>query len=117
MEASLDARDLAGVLVFARSGRLEVRGSDTDRVVVRGEICASHEDLVDMAELSVDRYRDRARIEVRLPDTRWREYARLDLVVEMPARLGVEIDDTSGELVVGDVASARIEDNSGEIRV
>lgn len=117
VEASLDADDLAGVLVFARSGSLDVRGGDTDRVRVRGEVCASHEDLLDDAELTLDRYRDRARIEVRLPDTGWREYVRMDLVVELPARLGVEIDDSSGDLVVSDVASAVVDDGSGDMRI
>lgn len=117
VDASMDAGGLDAVLVFARSGSLEVRGSTTDRVRVTGHICASHEDLLADAELSVDRYHGSARIEAILPDTRWREYVRMDLVVEMPAALGAEIDDSSGSMEVTGIAYARIDDSSGAMTV
>lgn len=117
VNASLDAADLESVMVFARAGSLEVRGTDGNRIDVQGRLCASHEDLVDDAELTADSYRGRGRVEVRLPETRWREYVRMDLVVEIPARLGVDIDDSSGWLEVSSVAWASIEDSSGDLIV
>lgn len=117
VDASLDAADLAAVLIFARAGSLEVRGVDTDRVSVTGHICASDTDLLADAELNVDRFHGSARVEAILPETRWREYIRMDLVVEMPAGLGTEIDDSSGSMEVTGVASARIDDSSGDMTV
>ena len=51
-------------------------------------------------------------------DSGWNWQALLDLVIEAPATLPLDIDDTSGDMTIESVAAKiRIEDNSGNIRV
>jgi len=117
VERQLDASDLQGALIDAAAGDLEVVGADVDRVRVRGVLCASDEDLAADATLVLERRQGAARIEADLPGTRWREYARMDLTVEIPRAMAADIRDSSGGIVVRDIQAVRIDDSSGEIDV
>ena len=117
VDRQLDASGLEGVLIAAEAGALEVVGADVDRVRVRGVLCASDEDMAADARLVLERRQDAAWIEADLPDGGWRDYVRMDLTVEMPRSLAADIEDSSGEISVRDIAAARIDDSSGGIAV
>jgi hypothetical protein len=117
VEKQLDATDLEGVLIEAESGSLEVVGADVDRIRVRGVLCASDGETAADALLIVERRQGAAWIEADLPDGGWRDYARMDLMVEMPRSLAADIEDSSGAIYVEGIAAARINDSSGGIEV
>ncbi|NIP80407.1 MAG: hypothetical protein GWM90_14760 [Gemmatimonadetes bacterium] len=115
----LDATSLSGVLVHAQSGTLEVTGGEADVLRVHAVICASDAGMADASRLVVEERRGAAWIETDLPDGGgWdRDYARMDLVVEMPGRLAADIRDGSGAISVRAIAGVHIDDGSGDIRV
>lgn len=126
-EASRDARVVASssdrLVLIARAGSLRVEGRPgISEVHVRGRACASDEDFLDDIRLDSERNGDMVRIEVPEMDTGgWNRgrntYARLDLVVEVPAGMRVDIDDGSGNIFVSGTGDLTIDDGSGGIEV
>lgn len=118
VDRQIDAGGLEGVLIEARAGSLEVMGTDAERIRVRGVLCASDDELAADARLVLERRQDAAWVEAHLPDGGWMgDYARMDLVVEMPRALAADIQDGSGSIEVRDIAGVGIKDGSGGIRV
>lgn len=112
----IPAADVRGVRVLAGAGGLTVTGAPGDEVVAVGRVCASHEALLADAALLGERVGGDAVVEVRLPRTGGHgESVRMDLAVEMPARLAADITDSSGAMHVRGIGGARIDDSSGEI--
>lgn len=118
-EEVVDAAGASGIEIDAAAGYLKVVGRDgLGEVRVRGTGCASSEKLLGEIELTVDRRGDRVRVLVEMPESSWRsQIARLDLDIEVPSGLPLDVDDGSGALEIHGVASARIDDGSGEIGV
>jgi len=120
--ATVNAAGATSVRIDARAGLLRVTGrTDLTEVRVRGTARASSRDLLD--DIKVEAVRNGNQIEVRalVPESRdsgWNDHAVLDLVIEVPATLALDVDDTSGDLTVESInAKVRIEDSSGNIRV
>lgn len=120
--ATVSATGATSVRIDARAGQLRVTGrADLTEVRVRGTARASSRDLLD--DIKVEAVRNGNQVEVRalMPDFRdWRsnEQVMLDLVIELPATLALDVEDTSGDITIESVnAKVRIEDSSGDIRV
>jgi hypothetical protein len=119
----IDAASARMLELESGSGSVEVIGkAGLKRVVVRGTACASDADLLE--DIRLDVKREGSSIVVRANvrdddqhDMRWRnnEYARLDIVVEVPLGIAADINDGSGELTVSNLGAVRINDGSGEI--
>jgi hypothetical protein len=109
--------------VDARAGQLRVTGrTDITEVRIRGTARASSQRLLEDIKLEATRNGNEVSVRVLMPDYRddsgWNTQMLLDLVIETPATLPVDIDDSSGDLTVEAVAAkVRIDDNSGNIRV
>ena len=137
-DATMDAAGGARVFVSSGAGRLRIEGKAGLRQArIRGTACASDPELLDDIRLQTGRTGSELRVEATDWDIelRSREYARLDLVIEVPqdfdARvvdgaghaelLGLGdlwIEDGSGDLVVRDLAgSLEIQDGSGSMRI
>jgi hypothetical protein len=118
-DGSAAAGGATAIRIKAAAGTLQVVGdAGLSEVRAHGEGCASSQSLLDDLELVVERRGDRVDVLVEIPDRRWGDgNARLDLVVEVPGDVAVEIDDGSGSMEVRGVASASIDDGSGEIEV
>lgn len=125
---SLPGEGLKELRIECAAGRLEVVGVEgLDRIEVRADINAEGVDSDEMEEfleervrLSLEKRGDRAvlvsRIEARiglfLVNSPW-----IDLSVRMPRALALEIEDSSGRIVVEDVGGdVFIDDSSGDIR-
>lgn len=118
VDHQLDAAGLAGVLIDAEAGSLEVVGADVDGIRVRGVLCAGDEATAADARLVVERREDAAWIEVDLPDgLRRGDYARMDLTIEMPRSLPADIRDGSGGIEVRGIAAVRLDDGSGSMEI
>jgi hypothetical protein len=117
----LPAAALSSLRIQARAGSLDMVGDpQRSTVVAVGMACASSEKL--LAEMQLDSRGDGAAkvIEVVMPDlgSDWgRHSATMDLTVQVPARLALRVEDSSGDLTVARAASADIEDSSGDIEV
>ena len=118
----VDAGGVERVEIDASAGFLRVTGrSGADLVRVEAEACASSKSLLEKIQLTVRRSGDRVRIVAEVPDSSWGDWnnstARLDMDVELPAGVELEIDDGSGAIEVRNVGSLEIDDGSGEIEV
>jgi DUF4097 and DUF4098 domain-containing protein YvlB len=120
---TLDLSKSEKLIVKAAAGDLEVRGvADSDTAVIRGKVCASEEEW--LAESTVETSNGTtAEIIVALPDTgsSWsvmgQKYVYLDLELDVPNGLPLEVSDSSGDVVIYGVGELSIRDSSGDINI
>lgn len=118
--ATVSASGARRLLLDAGSGSLKIVGKPgLAHVTVRGRACASDADLLNEIRLASERRGDDVVVEANVRKNGWNfrnnEYARLDLVVEVPARMAAEIHDGSGSIDISNLGEVEIEDGSGEI--
>lgn len=102
------------VRVDGRAGLTEVR------VVAR--LCASEASYLESMDVTLERRGSTLDLRTEYPEQRQRarwgdDYARIDLVVVVPAGMDAEVDDGSGALELYDLGAVLVNDGSGEIRV
>lgn len=119
--ARVDASGARLVEVAARAGSLEVVGRNgLSEVRVRGRACASSQQLLD--ELRIDAGRAGSTVRVEIPEIDFdggyeRTYARLDLVIEVPAGIAGDIADGSGPATISGLGQLTVADGSGDLRI
>ena len=123
-EMTLPASADGTVRIRSGAGELHVEGRDgLEEVVVVGLLCASHEEYLDALAVRAEQASGgEILVDTHYPeDRRWRgdghDVARIDLTVLVPRGMAVEIDDSSGDLVVSGSGDLRIEDSSGSVDV
>jgi len=122
IDLTLDVTDSDSLLISAAAGELEVTGvSRTDEAVISGKACASKEEWLEKSVINTETG-VRARITVELPETSgWsftgNTYAMIHLKVQVPQDLVLEIRDSSGEMLLKNIAAVEIKDSSGEIEI
>lgn len=116
-DAEIAVDGARAVRVQAGAGSLRIDGRPgLTRVTATGTACASRESLLDEIELVARRAGDDVVIEARFPEARgWSARMGLDLVIEVPDDLPLEVEDSSGSVEIAGVASLRLEDGSGSI--
>lgn len=120
-ELTVPAGEASRLAIVAGSGSLRVEGQwGRQEIAAVGRVCASDEALLDELTISAGAASadGTVTLETHYPDRDgWRSgTARIDLVVSVPLNMDVEIEDSSGEIVVMGTGRLRIEDSSGEIR-
>jgi hypothetical protein len=119
--ANVDANGARLLALEAGAGSLKIEGKPgLNRVVIRGRACASHADLLDDIKLQANREGTDVVVEANKRNHEWDthrrdEYARLDLIIEIPARMAAEIIDGSGTMELSNLGTVRITDGSGDI--
>lgn len=121
---TLDLNDARRLVVDAGSGSLKIVGRPgLSHVRVRGRACASSADLLEDITLRSRRSGGDIVIEANVNRDRrnqgWNHrenhYARLDVEIEVPARMVAEIHDGSGSIDLSNLGAVVIEDGSGDI--
>ncbi|MEE4173390.1 MAG: hypothetical protein V2I57_03980 [Xanthomonadales bacterium] len=108
--------------IIAGAGDLEiVGGAGADEVTVRARVCASKAEWAEEAGIAVNSDGE-ARIETYGPDTSgmggWgNNYLYIDLALRVPADLGLDIRDSSGDVEISGVGAVDIKDSSGDIDI
>ena len=119
--ATVNVGSAARAKIIARAGKLHVKGrSDLNEVRVRGKACASSQDLLDDIELVAEARGDEIFIEAKLPEGgSWISDARakLDLEIDLPRTLMLDVEDGSGSTEIHDAASLHLRDGSGSVEV
>lgn len=118
--------DLAGsevLAISAAAGDLEVRGvAGSDQAVIHGKVCVSKQAWLDDADIEIIAGK-RAQINVNLPDSSggWslfgNRYASLDLKIELPQNIALEVKDSSGDATFRHIAAMQLQDSSGDIEI
>jgi hypothetical protein len=123
--ADVDARGARSVRIDAASGFLRVEGrKDIDQVRVRGTARASRKGWLDDIKLIAERRGDEVYIKADIPENdrglfsmRGDWQAGLDLTIEVPVSLALDVDDGSGEAEFNNTGAVTLEDGSGEITI
>jgi len=117
----LSASDV--LAITAAAGDLEIVGvPGSDQAVISGKVCASKEAWLEESEVNTQSGR-RAEINVNLPDINggWalfgNSYVSLDLHVEVPEELTLEVKDSSGDMLLKNIAALQLQDSSGDIEI
>ena len=124
IDLTLDMSASDVLAVFAAAGDLEIVGvSGSDQAVIRGKACASKESWLEKIEVSTITG-SRSEINVNMPDTSnsgWslfgNSYAWLDLQIEIPQDLKLEVKDSSGDILLKNIAAVQLQDSSGDIEI
>ncbi len=104
--------------IDARAGLLRVEGQSGSKTIsVEAEACATRKNLLEEVEWRMERSGDRIRLAVDLPDPRNNNYAVLNLVVEIPRGLDLDVRDSSGSIVIADAGAVRVRDSSGSLEI
>jgi len=124
IDLTIDVSASDVLAISAAAGDLEITGvSGSGEAVIHGKACTSKESWLDESGISTSTGQ-RAQIDVNLPDTSdsgWSlfggNYASLDLRIEVPQDLALEIKDSSGDVVLLNTASVQLQDSSGDIDI
>jgi hypothetical protein len=116
-EGSADAGGARSIRVIARAGELKIRGvAGASAVTVKGTACASRASGLDEVKLVVERRGDVVHVEAVTPEWTWGS-AGLDMEIDLPNSIPLDVEDGSGSAEVRDVAALRIVDGSGELSI
>ena len=121
-ELTLAASGVRVLDIQAGSGQLPVEGQrGLEEIVVLGQLCASDEAYLEEMLLEVIDLSDGVvRLETHYPSERSRRgnnTASIHLTVLVPLGMNVDIDDSSGDMVVSGTGDLNIDDSSGSILV
>lgn len=119
-EIELGARAGESLRVDAGAGKLVIRGSrETGEIHIVATLCASDEDRLAALDVTLDG----GRLDTDYPRRGaggWfggNRYARIDLVVEVPAGMDLRVDDSSGSVEITGVGEVEIDDGSGSMQL
>ena len=120
-DAVVDARGATRVRVSAAAGSLRIEGRPGLREVrIRGVARASDRKYLDAMRLVADRRGSEVRVEVEMPQVRvmlGRVQRVLDLVIEVPEGMAMDVGDSSGDVEIRRVGALRVDDSSGELTI
>ncbi|HEX2721813.1 MAG TPA: hypothetical protein VHM24_02780 [Gemmatimonadaceae bacterium] len=123
--ATVDARGARSVVIDAEAGILRVDGrSGINEVRVRGTARANRESLLRDIKLIAERRGDVVFIkaDIEHDDGFWGRanddrYRGLDLIIEVPVNLKLDVKDGSGEAEFANTGAIDLEDGSGSIEI
>lgn len=117
---------VARIRIEAGAGALKVTGHPgASEVEVSGRACSDSQALLAATSVRVRREADVLVVSAELPDPVERrglfgdtsDYASLDLKITVPDTLPLDIEDSSGDLELANVAATRLADSSGGITI
>ena len=123
--AEVSASGARTVRIEAAGGILRVEGrSGIDQVRIRGTARSNRRDRLDDIKLIAERRGSEVFIKADMPEWRDRgwferdnDFAGLDLVIEVPMSLHLDVGDGSGEAEFNNTGSLELADGSGEITI
>jgi hypothetical protein len=123
--ANVDARGARTIEVRAGAGELRIEGrTDISQVQVRGTAHASSRGRLADVKLIAERRGDAVYIKVDIPENNggffsrdWNDNLALDLVIEVPQSIALDVEDGSGDSKFVNVGPLRLVDGSGDIEI
>jgi hypothetical protein len=109
--------------IEARAGSLRVEGRvGLAEIQARGTARASSRGLLERIRLTAERRGDVVYVVVELPELRgdWSDdddHASLDLIIEVPKALALDVEDRSGDLDIRGVGALDLVDHSGDATI
>ena len=119
--ATVPTSGVQRIEVLALAGTLRIDGRAGIREArITGTARASSRSMLNDIKLIAETKNGTLFIEADIPerDSNWRdEYMALDLVIEVPAELPLQVEDGSGELEIRNVGALDLKDGSGEATI
>lgn len=119
----LDLSNSTELKINAVAGDLRIRGvAGSDKAAIKGKVCASEEEWLSDSRVDT-REGKSAEIVVTLPDYDggWsltgNRYLYLDLELDVPERVFLNVRDSSGDVEITGVGALAIKDSSGDIDI
>lgn len=118
-EASAALDGIERVEILARAGDLVVEGrGGASSVEVTGKACASSKSLLQEIHIKTEKSGSTLRVIADIPKTKgWNSQARMDLRIELPNDIRVDVDDSSGDFRAEGVQLGKVDDGSGDITI
>lgn len=122
VEATLNLEGSETLTIHAAAGDLRVSGrSGISEARAVGRVCASEKAWLEASDLVAEEGRN-AMIAVSLPDSSgWAfagsRYLYMDLEIDVPDTITLDIRDSSGDIDIGETASVSVHDSSGDINI
>lgn len=123
IDKTLDVSNSELLAISARAGELDIVGvPGAGQAVIHGRVCASKQSWLEQSEV-ITTPGKQAEIVVDLPDADggWTSfgsnYVWMDLRIEVPDKLALDVQDSSGDMSLKNIAAVQIKDSSGEIEV
>ena len=123
IDKTLDLSNSEILTIAAAAGDLDIVGvAGADQAIIHGRVCVSKESWLESSDIYTTSG-ERAGIEVSLPDTDggWTSfgntYAWIDLQIEVPQDMALDIKDSSGDMLLKNIAAVEIKDSSGDIEI
>lgn len=112
----IEARGLNKLVVEAGAGDLKINGvQGAQRVHGLGEACAESRERLDAIRLDARRDGDTLFVRAVLNDSHAKRHGDwMDISLDVPSNLVLSVDDSSGDLFIGNVAGLRVHDSSGD---
>lgn len=124
VDVSVQGEGVSSLYIDSGSGDVVVEGRDDARgVVVRGTMCASEEEFLEILDVTATRSGDAVSLDTHYPrGDSWdrrsgNRTARIDLTIIVPSGTEIEITDGSGDIEVRGTGSITIEDGSGSLDI
>jgi hypothetical protein len=122
--AEIDARGAKTIQVIAGAGDLRIEGrTGISQVQVRGTARASSRRRLDDIKLVAERRGDVVYIKADIPENNgffsrdWNDNMALDLVIEVPQSVALDVEDGSGDSKFTNVGPLKLVDGSGGIEI
>jgi hypothetical protein len=117
-EATVPTAGARSIRILAGAGDLRIQGREgATAVAVHGKACASTEARLGAIHLIAEKRGDVVYIEAGIPED-WRGgAAALDLTIDVPSSIPLNVEDGSGSAEVRGVAALEIEDGSGDLLI
>ena len=119
LEVTIDTAGIERINIDAVAGGLAVQGhADSSQIRVTGKACAKSELAVQQIQLLSRTEGSDAYVEARIPSRgRMFSNASLDLKAMVPSRVPLAVQDSTGEILVRNVASLQLRDGTGDIEI
>lgn len=118
--AVLAAEGAVRAKIIGLQGALDIRGlSGLEEIRIRGAACASDQKHLQQVNLVAERRGDEIHVESLIDDRGWkrRAIARLDLEIEAPDTLPLDIEDSTGPVTVQGTGPLRLDNGTGKVRI
>jgi hypothetical protein len=119
-EIRVETAGASRIEIAARAGDLDVRAGTAGQVLARGRACASSAEFLEQTQLRAVRDGSTLKVFVQVPEEMkgiGLFYARLDVEIDVPADVPVEVIDSSGDATVTGVRLTRLTDSSGDVDI
>ena len=106
--------------ITARAGDLKIEGSSRDDIRLTARLCSNEDEALARMDVVDTRDGDTLRISAQIP---WGEddfdprYAYIDLSLQVPEQLLIDLRDSSGDIDIRGAAVRHLQDSSGDIEL